>query len=371
MTTDDGTLQLLIVEDSPDDRDLLVRTLQRAGLVFEWRCVATASAFGDALDDTWDAVLCDYHLPEFDAFRALEMLKQRNRDVPFILVSGRLGEEAAVAAMRAGAHDFFAKGQLARLRAAIERELGEARVRAEKRRAEADRSRLLGELQDALAARDDFLVLASHELRTPLTVIGLQVEALARSFSKMGAPRPKSVGSLQQQVAWLGALVDRCLDVTRISSEPLLLSPRETDLRDVVLDVVDRSREWVDQAGCAVSLDRLESAVGRWDRMRLESVFTNLLANALKYGPGKPVEVSTGRTGKHAFLSVRDHGIGMSPDELAGVFDKFSRAVPKENYGGLGLGLWVVDQITRAHGGGVRVESRRGEGATFTVDLPL
>ena len=179
------------------------------------------------------------------------------------------------------------------------------------------------------------------------------------------------MGSLRQQVAWIGALVDRCLDVTKLSSEPLLLTPRETDLREVVLDVVDRSREWIDQAGCAVSLERLESAVGRWDRVRLESAFTNLLANALKYGRGKPVEVWTGRAGERALLAIRDHGIGLSADELAGVFSKFSRAVPKENYGGLGLGLWVVDQITRAHGGSVHAESRKGEGATFTVELPL
>jgi signal transduction histidine kinase len=363
--------RVLIVEDTADDRDLLVRALRTSGLQFDWRCVATASAFAEALDEPWDVILCDYHLPDFDAFRALELIRQRDLDLPFILVSGVLGEEAAVAAMRAGAHDFFAKGRLARLRPAIERELAEAQVRAARRAAEAEKASLLGELRRALAARDDFLVLASHELRTPLTVLGLQAQALTRSYSRSGARAPRGVASIERQVEWMVALVDRCFDVTKLSSEPLVLSPRETDLRTVVLEVVERSREWIDQTGCALQLEPLESAVGRWDRVRLDSVVTNLLANALKYGAGKPVTISTRRTEARALLSVRDQGIGLAAEEQATLFRKFSRAVPTEHYGGLGLGLWVADQIARAHGGSVSVESRKGQGATFTVDLPL
>jgi signal transduction histidine kinase len=364
-------LRLLIVEDSADDRDLLVRSLKKAGLAFEWRCAATAREFSDALAETWDAILCDYHLADFDAFGALAMLEQRGLDLPVILVSGMLGEEAAVAAMRAGAHDFFAKGRLTRLPAAIQREIGEAKSRAARRQAEADRAALFADLQRALAARDDFLVLASHELRTPLTVLGLQAEALTRSKARADASVARRLDGIKRQIDWMAALVDRCLDVTRLSSAPLVLSPQTTDLRAVVIDVVERSREWIDQAGCTLTLDPLESAVGLWDPMRLESVVTNLIANALKYGAGKPVEVSTRRAGDRALLSVHDSGIGMSADEQAALFQKFGRAVPKEHYGGLGLGLWVADQITRAHRGQISVESRKGHGATFTVELPL
>jgi signal transduction histidine kinase len=364
-------LRFLIVEDSADDRDLLLRHLGSAGLKFEWRSVATAKSFADALADSWDLILCDYHLADFDALRALEILKDKGIDVPFILVSGLLGEEAAVTAMRAGAHDFFPKGRLARLPAAIERELTEAQVRAARRQAEVERVRLFTELQRALAARDDFLVLASHELRTPLTVLGLQAEALARSLAQSGKPTLRRLDAIRRQLGWMATLIDRCFDVTKIASEPLVLSRRETDLRAVVLDVVDRSQDWIEQAGCELSLEPLESLVGQWDPMRLESVVTNLLANALKYGARKPVTIAIRRHDDRARLSVRDQGIGMSADEQAKLFLKFSRAVPTSNYGGLGLGLWVVDQIMRAHGGGVSVESRKGEGATFTVDLPL
>src|SRR5262249_51600789 len=173
------------------------------------------------------------------------------------------------------------------------------------------------------------------------------------------------------QVGRLSAVVDGCLDVTKLSSEPLYLSPEETDLRDVVLDAVERSRDWIDQAGCSLALEPLEAAVGWWDPVSLESIVTNLLSNALKYGAGKPVTISTRNTGKRALLSIRDHGIGLSADDQTRLFERFSRVAPSDSYGGLGLGLWIVDRLTRAHGGEIEVVSRKGEGATFTVALPL
>jgi signal transduction histidine kinase len=292
-------------------------------------------------------------------------------DIPFILVSGVLGEEAAVTAMRAGAHDFFPKGRLARLPAAIERELTEAQVRAARRQAEAERVRLFAELQRALAARDDFLVLASHELRTPLTVLSLQSEALTKSLAPTDKRVLRRLAAMRRQLTWMEAMIDRCFDVTKIASEPIVLSTRETNLRELVLEVVERSQDWVEQAGCKLTLDPMEFVVGHWDPTRLESIVVNLLANALKYGAGKPIEISIRRREQMALLSIRDHGIGMSADEQALLFRKFSRAVRNENYGGLGLGLWVVDQIARAHGGSVAVESWKGEGTIFTVALPI
>ncbi len=370
-STGASKLNLLIVEDDPDDREFLLRALRGAGLDFDWHGVATVGDFQAALETPWDAVLCDHELVDFDALDALAIVKERGLDVPFILVSGVLGEEAAVAAMRAGAHDFFPKGRLTRLRAVIERELAEARVRAEKRQVERDRAKLLDELRRALAARDEFLVLASHELRTPLTILGLQVDSLVRSLARAGMATPAGLTAIRRQLDWFGALVDRCLDVSKLSSEPLVLSRRPTDLRALVLESVERSRDLIDQAGCALSLEPLESITGDWDPVRLDSVITNLLANALKYGRGQPVAISTERSGDWAVLTVRDRGIGISAEDQAALFAKFSRAVPYNNYGGLGLGLWVVDQIARAHGGRVDLDSRKDQGATFTVRLPL
>lgn len=369
----DGSLRLLIVEDSVDDRDLLIRALRTSGLHFDWRGVATLEAFSEALSEEWSAVLCDFHLTGFDGLSALSVVKQRQLDFPFIIVSGVLGEEAAVTAMKAGAHDFFAKGKLARLPAAIEREVAEARVRSARRQAEAENAQLLVDLQRALNVRDEFLVLASHELRTPLTVLRLQVDALARSSAagkNATEPAADRLALLQRQVGRFAALVDRLLDVTELASGAVRLVLAEVDLQRIVFDVIERSRDWIDDSGCTLALEPMDSVMGWWDPVRLDGIVTNLLANAIKYGAGKPVRVSVERNGDAAVLSVRDEGIGMSSEEQARLFQKFARAAPPDNYGGLGLGLWIVDRLARAHGGSVRIESQKGEGATFIVALP-
>jgi signal transduction histidine kinase len=125
------------------------------------------------------------------------------------------------------------------------------------------------------------------------------------------------------------------------------------------------------RADCAVVLDAAGGLVGSWDRARLEQVVTNLLSNAIKYGAGAPIDVRVWRDGARARLSVRDRGIGLDAAEASRIFERFERAVSARHYGGLGLGLYIVSRIVEAHGGSVTVDSRRGEGATFTVDLPL
>src|SRR3712207_1722610 len=131
-------LKLLLVEDSEDDALLLLRELRRGGYEPLCKRVDTAADMEAALDErAWDLVIADHSMPAFSSSAALELLKRRGFvDVPFIIVSGRIGEDAAVAAMKAGAHDYIMKGNLARLNTAIERELREAEVRRERRRAE-------------------------------------------------------------------------------------------------------------------------------------------------------------------------------------------------------------------------------------------
>src|SRR5215210_161956 len=133
-----GPLRVLLVEDSEDDALLLIRSLRRGGYDPTWERVDTAAAMEAALDGRdWDLVISDHGMPEFSSSAALELLKRRDLvDLPFIIVSGQIGEDAAVAAMRAGAHDYLMKDNLARLNSAIERELREAEVRRERRRAE-------------------------------------------------------------------------------------------------------------------------------------------------------------------------------------------------------------------------------------------
>ena len=146
------SLRLLVVEDLEDDALLLLRHFRRAGYEIVSQTVDSSSAFRAALADAkWDLILADYSLPGFGALGALKILRETGQDLPFVIVSGVVGEETAVAAMKAGAHDFLLKDRLERLVPAVERELAEAEVRREHRRVEADRQRLITELQAALA----------------------------------------------------------------------------------------------------------------------------------------------------------------------------------------------------------------------------
>jgi signal transduction histidine kinase len=110
---------------------------------------------------------------------------------------------------------------------------------------------------------------------------------------------------------------------------------------------------------------------GRWDANRLEQVLTNLLSNALKFAPGKPIDVSVENRGNRVLLGVRDRGPGIAPEDRQRIFDRFERTRTAEGIGGIGLGLWIAKQIVRAHGGDIRVDGGLGEGASFWVDLPL
>jgi signal transduction histidine kinase len=171
----------------------------------------------------------------------------------------------------------------------------------------------------------------------------------------------------ERQAQRLASVVTHILEIARITRNELVLAPEELDLAAVAREVVERIRG----SGGSISIAGHGPLVGSWDRERIEQVVDNLLSNATKFGAGKPVEVAVGRQDGSAVLTVRDHGIGISPEDHARIFERFERAVSARNFSGFGLGLWIVRQNVEAHGGSIAVDSRAGEGSTFTVRLPL
>jgi PAS domain S-box-containing protein len=243
----------------------------------------------------------------------------------------------------------------------------------ERKRAEDEREHLLARLREALRLRDEFLSVASHELRTPVTTLTLQAELLRRfvqtpaeaSVSRL----PPIVDKLKKQTVRLEEHVTRLLDVSRLSSGKVQLQPTDVDLAEVASAVVARFTEDADDVA-VIQLRGAPSVLGHWDALRLDQVITNLVSNAIKYGGGQPVEVTVEDEDGHARLEVRDHGIGIAREDQARIFEQFERAVSERNYGGFGLGLFIVRQLVEAMEGRVEVESELGAGARFVVTLP-
>jgi signal transduction histidine kinase len=372
------SVRVLILEDSPDDAELLLIHLRKAGYRPDWRRADSPGALRSALaESTWDLVLADYSMPQFTAPDALAIIKEHGLDVPFIIVSGSVGEPAAVEAMKAGAHDFFLKDNLARLAVAVERERGEARVRKEHRETIAELHQSEERLRDAVRARDEFLSIASHELKTPLTSLSFQVETArqlldaptitAASASKLTA----KLAGVSRQVTRLTTLINNLLDVTRIASGRMALSPETSDLRGAVETVLAGARELLARSGSKLEVRGGSPVIGEWDPLKLESMIFNLVSNAIKYGDSKAIEIDVGVRDDQACLIVTDHGVGIPVDEQERIFRRFERAVPEQHFGGFGLGLWVAREIIEAHGGTIAVASSPGKGSTFTVLLPL
>jgi PAS domain S-box-containing protein len=227
-------------------------------------------------------------------------------------------------------------------------------------------------LEESIRARDDFLAVAGHELRTPLAALLMQLESLQRS---MRAQLPPRVGARLDKAVGAGSrlrrLIDQLLDVSRLTTGGLRLDPERVDLSDVVTQIVTRTTEASARVIGPVVLRTEPNVIGRWDRERIEQAIENLVENALKYGQGKPVEIDLHTENGQVVLKVTDHGVGIDPDNQKRIFDRFERAVSTRDFGGVGLGLWIARRVVDASGGRIDVQSALGQGAAFTVRLPI
>jgi len=227
--------------------------------------------------------------------------------------------------------------------------------------------------RSAVALREEFLSIASHELRTPLATLQLHLQLLQRKAAQPFSSQEASerVQKCVNQTGRLARLIDTLLDVSLISSGQITLKTEEVDLSALIHETVERFHAETNGTAGALRFRDGVQAKGLWDRLRLEQVVTNLIANGIKYGAGAPVEVVLSHEEAEAIITVRDGGIGIAKEDLGRIFERFQRAASARNYSGLGLGLYVTRQIVEAHGGTIAVESEEGSGSLFTVRLPL
>ncbi len=244
-----------------------------------------------------------------------------------------------------------------------------------------DNARLYREARRAIRARDHFLAVATHELRTPLTSIRGNAELLLRRVRQPDYPLERAglTGRLEQLligVERMNGLAARLLDVSRMQGGAFDIAPETADLAALVAATVERAREALPPAGDTIIVCEAPATpvVGEFDPVRIEQVVANLVQNAVKYQPdGGTILVRLEGTAEAAVLRVRDAGIGTPAGDLPHLFTPFARAenAVAAQIGGVGVGLYIADQIVRRHGGTIGVESAPGAGSEFTVRLPL
>lgn len=228
------------------------------------------------------------------------------------------------------------------------------------------------ELQNALELRDGFFSVASHELRTPITSLKLKTQMALRGMG-VGTPEQNSafVADVNSQVERLSKLVEDMLDIARYRGGSLPVSFDQQDLVEVVGLSLDRMAGQLDSAGIRVKREFCGNFQANIDRIRIEQVVGNLLANAIKYAPHAPLTVSIKVEGDMARLEVRDEGPGIAREHQERIFNRFEQVSPKNHLGGLGVGLFVSKAIIEAHEGSLKLESDLGKGAKFIITLPL
>lgn len=246
-------------------------------------------------------------------------------------------------------------------------------------RIEKEREALLEATQKSVKVRDDFIAIVSHELRTPLTPLKLSLDMLGMNLQQVSAADLPKLGGLikafektEKIVGRLSKLTEAILDVSTIASDRLILKYAEVDLVKLIREVVNSFSEALSKSRCNLEIKiENEPIVGFWDRARIQQVIENLLRNAIKYGPGMPIEIVLIKTEAWVKFEISDHGVGIAPAEQARIFERFERAVSINNYGGLGLGLYIARAIVAAHGGSITVRSGLNKGSTFSIQLPV
>ena len=355
-------LRALLVEDSPADAELLVHELKRAGYDLTFERVETADAMRDALArNQWDIVLSDYSLPTFSGPEALRVKQAMAEDIPFIIISGTIGEETAVSALKAGAQDFLVKGRLARLLPAIERELRDAAERRERRQLEAQlnhaqKMEAVGQLAGSVA----------HDFNNVLTAI-LGFCELALGSLADDSPMRRDLLEIRNAGERAAGLTRQLLAFSRQQ----VLQPKVHDLNALVSGILPMLRRLlIENIEVYIAL---EPNAGRLkiDSTQLEQVLVNLVVNARDAMPngGKlTIETRSDAGAGEVILRVTDTGSGMDETTRQRIFEPFFTT--KGPGKGTGLGLATVHRIVKQCGGAIELTSEPGMGTTFTIRLP-
>jgi signal transduction histidine kinase len=394
MLNEQDCVKLLLVDDLQENLTALRALVARPDVT-----VFTALSGDEALElllqHEFALAILDVQMPRMNGFELAEFMRctERTKNIPIVFVSAA-GKDLnyAFKGYESGAVDFLYKpleSYAVKSKVNIFVELYQHRKTLAQQDTALERSRqeqeaLLKELQQtqaelqrAVCMRDDFMSVVSHELRTPLNTLKLE-SYVRRLYIENGDTAAftlekltEMVESDDRQIQRLIRLIDDMSDVARIRTGKLFVRPTRFDLYALVEYVVRQFSQQLALSNCE-TLIQGEHVEGAWDEFRIEQVIANLLTNAMRYGARKPINITIAALANGAEVTVRDHGIGVGQEDQERIFRQFERAVRGSVGGlGLGLGLYISDQIAKAHGGNLRVQSSVGEGAAFTLFLPF
>ncbi|WP_460128922.1 hybrid sensor histidine kinase/response regulator [Pseudomonas sp. H1_D05] len=386
--------KLLIVDDLPENLLALEALIKREDRTV-YKALSADEALSLLLQHEFAMAILDVQMPGMNGFELAELMRgtEKTKNIPIIFVSAA-GRELnyAFKGYESGAVDFLHKPldihavkskvnvfvDLYRQSKALKQQL-EALEQA-RREQEALLQQLQNtqlELEQAVRMRDDFMSIVAHEVRTPLNGLILETQlrkmhlardnAAAFTLDKMHA----MVDRDERQIKSLIRLIEDMLDVSRIRTGKLSIRPSRFDLVQLVSNLLQNFAQQIEAAETEVSFTAPVPVEGHWDEFRIEQVVTNLLTNALRYGGRSPIQVRVNCEGDEARIEVQDRGIGISQENQKRIFQQFERVSAKTVVAGLGLGLFISEQIVAAHGGSIVVESEINEGALFRVCLPI
>src|SRR6202158_2757585 len=366
-------IRVLIVEDSEDDAALLLQLLRQGGYEIDSDRVDSASGMAQALNRKWDIVISDHSMPQFSGTEALKMVRAKDAEVPFIFVSGTIGEDTATDAMRVGAQDYVMKSNLTRLVPAVQRELRDAEDRRERKRLEQhvhqlQRFEAIGRLAGGVA----------HDFNN---IIGAIL-----GWSEMGFEEAEPNTRLRERFQRIREQSQRAAKLTSqllAFGRKQILQPRKVNLNVLVQEEMNLLRRVIGDDIEVRVLAAQDLRVTLADPTQVEQVIMNLCLNARDAMAGggqllietQNVEIGEeycshhayGRPGSYVLLSVSDTGKGMDAGTIERIFEPFFTT--KEMGRGTGLGLATVYGIVKQHGGFIYVYSELGKGTSFKVYL--
>lgn len=354
-------LNVLMVEDNPDDVELMLDLLRHGGYDPRYKYVDDAQSLNNALrEQTWEIILIDFKLPQFNGAEALQIVRDTfGLDVPVIFVSGAIGEETAVELMRAGAQDYVLKDKLVRLVPAIERELRAAQMRRKQR-----------ESEDQLSLeREKFVSIIAHDLRAPVQRIEAMAQLLRSEHPDLDEDGQEIITRIERSAGRIRLMLASLLDYSRFSRGAI--DGKTTGLSSVVDHVLENIAVDNESLDLRVNLNDVGYVQG--DSILLGHVVQNLVGNAIKFRrPDTKLAVSIeaqNRDDSSVEVSVIDNGIGIEPQFADRVFDMFYRLHDDDEYQGTGIGLAICRKIISDHGGEIWVDKAHAGGTKVVFTL--